>query len=613
MNEDVVWRIRPANVVDAAGLHACMEAAYLAYQERLGGRRLPPMDVDYALEIRDNPTWIALSGTDDVIGGIIMTFEGDTATIANVAVHPDYQGNGIGGGLMHHAEQIALERDCSRIHLATHVLLTENVSLYQYLGYRVIDQDDTRVTMRKGLLSQPYEIPVARPDQLPRRLPGAITRLPGRYNFKPHIGRLADGELVMFVAHTHSEEIFTSQGVDTPSRSLSSHVVMYRSTDEGETWGRGRHVPELMGGHEPSVTVIDGVLFVKIQVHGSGGYPDPYAQRDHTYAVVARSDDGGQTFTTTILDRELTGAAEGDTIETARNILQLGDGRLWLGVGVGSRHRVAVSDDRGVSWRMDDAQVTGVSYPSDKSRSFFCESILFVSPRGRLMMLSRVDFDFAQFDQPLPYDTEYVGGTGLDNFDGLVLFTSSDDGQSWAPQRAVGFPALMYPSVVTLDDTRLLLTYTVREIPPEGSGSIHPKVGIQAIVAHEAEDGSVDFDFSGDVIILDDCTPDSMRNAGGFGNTLRMPDGTFVTPFSYPLIDADILGLADRKEYLKEEVFDHWASMQDTYSFRYKDIAREDPQMSELHLRRNFSALFLYAQAGQKGGIAAAVARWSLP
>jgi hypothetical protein len=103
-----------------------------------------------------------------------------------------------------------------------------------------------------------------------------------------------------------------------------------------------------------------------------------------------------------------------------------------------------------------------------------------------------------------------------------------------------------------------------------------------------------------------------MRNAGGFGNTLQLPDGALVTPFSYPLIDPEILEMADRKEYMKEEVFDYWASLQNTYSFRYRDIVREDPVLSELHLRRNFSALFLYGQAANKGGIATAVVRWSL-
>ncbi|MEZ5278400.1 MAG: sialidase family protein [Opitutaceae bacterium] len=458
---------------------------------------------------------------------------------------------------------------------------------------------------------EPYELSVINPTRLPSSLPGRISRLPGRYNFKPHIGRLPNGEIVMFVAHSHSEEVHTSRNVEPPARSLSSHVVLYRSTDDGKTWGRGRHVRELMGGHEPSVSVIGGVLFVLITVHGSGWFPDPYAARDHAYVVVARSEDGGASFSTTILDRAVTGAGENERIDCTRNILRLSDGRLWLGLGLGARHKAALSSDLGRTWRLEEAVVHGSAYVGCL-RSFFCEAVAFYSNRGRLMMLSRVDFDFARFADPLPHDTEYKGRTGLDNFDGEVLFSSPDEGRTWSPVRAVGFPALMYPSMTSLDEDRILLTYTVRETPPEGSGSIHPKVGLQGIVVDEQADGSLDFDFGRDVIVIDDCTPDSMRNAGVFGNTIRLPDGTLITPFSYPLIDPEILALADRKEYLKENVYDYWASLQDTYPGRFKDIVKDDPVLSELHLRRSFSALFLYGQAANKGGIATAVVRWSL-
>lgn len=85
-----------------------------------------------------------------------------------------------------------------------------------------------------------------------------------------------------------------------------------------------------------------------------------------------------------------------------------------------------------------------------------------------------------------------------------------------------------------------------------------------------------------------------------------------MTPFSYPLIDDDILDLANRNEYPKEEVYDYWAGLQKTYSERYKDHVKDDPVLSELHLRRTFSALFLYGQAANKGGIATGMVRWKL-
>ena len=184
-----------------------------------------------------------------------------------------------------------------------------------------------------------YPLQVVNPEQLPASLPATISRLPGRYIFKPHIGRLADGSTVMFAVHTHPEEIYPSQNVDRPFRSLTTHPVMYRSDDEGLNWGRGRHVKEMIGGHEPSVTVVDDVLFVVTSIHGSGWFPSPYAERDHAYVVIHRSEDGGQTFTNTIFDREVTGAGIDERIDTTRNILQLPDDGLWLGLAIGSRHR----------------------------------------------------------------------------------------------------------------------------------------------------------------------------------------------------------------------------------------------------------------------------------
>ncbi|MEZ5278396.1 MAG: hypothetical protein R3F07_18585 [Opitutaceae bacterium] len=40
---------------------------------------------------------------------------------------------------------------------------------------------------------------------------------------------------------------------------------------------------------------------------------------------------------------------------------------------------------------------------------------------------------------------------------------------------------------------------------------------------------------------------------------------------------------------------------------------KDDPVLSELHLRRSFSALSLYGQAANKVDIATAIMLWSLP
>lgn len=143
-------QIRQANATDSEGLKKCMLSAYAAYQQRMDGERLPPMDVDYLSEITNYPTWVADS-RGRIVGGLIMSFAGDEASIANIAVDPDYQGQGIGGGLLSFAVSKASQNGCSELRLATHVLLHENLSLYSHLGWTETGRDETRVYMAKKI------------------------------------------------------------------------------------------------------------------------------------------------------------------------------------------------------------------------------------------------------------------------------------------------------------------------------------------------------------------------------------------------------------------------------------------------------------------------------
>ena len=142
--------IRAAQPGDAEGLGACMQSAYSVYQERMGALRLPPMDVDYLSEIENYPAWVVES-EGMILGGLIMVFENDRASIANVAVSPNCQGQGIGGELIGFAESKAREKGFSTLHLATHVLLEENISLYRHLGWEETGRDETRIFMAKAI------------------------------------------------------------------------------------------------------------------------------------------------------------------------------------------------------------------------------------------------------------------------------------------------------------------------------------------------------------------------------------------------------------------------------------------------------------------------------
>jgi GNAT superfamily N-acetyltransferase len=108
-----------------------MVSAYAIFEERLGSVRLPPMNLDYAAEINSYPTWVAVVGRN-VVGGLTMVFDDESASIANIAVDPAEQGQGLGGGLIKFAESEAKRRGFSALRLATHVMLTENLSLYRH-------------------------------------------------------------------------------------------------------------------------------------------------------------------------------------------------------------------------------------------------------------------------------------------------------------------------------------------------------------------------------------------------------------------------------------------------------------------------------------------------
>ena len=127
-----------------------MESAYAAHQLRMRGVRLPPMDADYSFEIKNYPTWVVESD-GRILGGLIMEFENNVASIANIAVDPEFQGQGIGGELMKFAESIAGENHFTELRLATHVLLTENIALYRHLGWIETGRDESRVYMRKEI------------------------------------------------------------------------------------------------------------------------------------------------------------------------------------------------------------------------------------------------------------------------------------------------------------------------------------------------------------------------------------------------------------------------------------------------------------------------------
>ena len=86
---------------------------------------------------------------------VLMNFD-KGMLLDNIAIHPDYQGKGLGKMIMRHAEKEAREQGYKEIYLYTHELMTENIEMYKFLNYveteRRFEKGRPRVYMCKSLI-----------------------------------------------------------------------------------------------------------------------------------------------------------------------------------------------------------------------------------------------------------------------------------------------------------------------------------------------------------------------------------------------------------------------------------------------------------------------------
>jgi ribosomal protein S18 acetylase RimI-like enzyme len=125
--------VRKAEERDVAVIAQLVERSYERYVERIG-RRPAPMDQDYAARVRAGGVFVWDEG--GVTGVLVLVTASDHLLIENVAVDPRLQGQGIGRGLMDHAEYEAAALGLDEIRLYTNAAMSENLSLYPHLGYR---------------------------------------------------------------------------------------------------------------------------------------------------------------------------------------------------------------------------------------------------------------------------------------------------------------------------------------------------------------------------------------------------------------------------------------------------------------------------------------------
>jgi ribosomal protein S18 acetylase RimI-like enzyme len=131
-------QVRPAESADISAIGDLVQRAYGPYIERIG-RRPGPMDDDYAKRIRLGYAFVAEDG-GTLVGLIVLIPRTDHMLVENVAVDPDRQGEGIGRTLLSFAETSAREAGISTLRLYTHAKMTENLALYDHLGYEEVER-----------------------------------------------------------------------------------------------------------------------------------------------------------------------------------------------------------------------------------------------------------------------------------------------------------------------------------------------------------------------------------------------------------------------------------------------------------------------------------------
>ncbi|SNS15370.1 GNAT family N-acetyltransferase [Actinomadura mexicana] len=124
--------IRPAVPADRPRVEEIVEAAYTPWAEIIGARPIP-MDADYAALIGAGQVFVTGPGPD---GLIVLIPEDSALLVENVAVAPDRHGRGIGRTLLAFAEDRARTLALPRLRLYTNELMTQNIALYERLGYQ---------------------------------------------------------------------------------------------------------------------------------------------------------------------------------------------------------------------------------------------------------------------------------------------------------------------------------------------------------------------------------------------------------------------------------------------------------------------------------------------
>ena len=125
--------LRLATNADLPVIRQIAQNSFAPYVPRIG-KPPAPMVQDYAPFIAKQQVTVA-EDNGRVAGVVVCLIEADHLYVDAIAVDPMAQGRGIGRQLMQHAAQRARRLGLSQVRLCTNVKMTENIALYQRLGF----------------------------------------------------------------------------------------------------------------------------------------------------------------------------------------------------------------------------------------------------------------------------------------------------------------------------------------------------------------------------------------------------------------------------------------------------------------------------------------------
>lgn len=129
--------ISTARAEDEDGCRALLREAFWDYVVRLGRTEGP---IHYPLlgsMIAEQRVLVARK-TEDLVGVAVYSDRQTCRFIDQIAIRPACQGMGIGGALLDHIEQSALESGYDCLQLSTAEMMTHLVRLYKKWGFRII-------------------------------------------------------------------------------------------------------------------------------------------------------------------------------------------------------------------------------------------------------------------------------------------------------------------------------------------------------------------------------------------------------------------------------------------------------------------------------------------